>query len=74
VHDPLHLTLRQSRGHTGREHRHCDHRSDHPADRDETARQRRRRLFARAGLEKEEVNILRGIVARIDQLIARKNP
>jgi len=50
VHDPLHLTLGQSRGHTGREHRHCDHRSDHPADRDETARQRRRRLFARAGL------------------------
>ena len=35
---------------------------------------RLRRLFARAGLEKEEVNILRGIVARIDQLIARKNP
>ena len=33
---------------------------------------RLRRLFARAGLEKEEVNILRGIVARIDQLIARK--
>ena len=32
-----------------------------------------RRLFARAGLEKEEVNILRGIIARIDQLIARKN-
>jgi tRNA/rRNA methyltransferase len=35
---------------------------------------RLRRLFARAGLEKEEVNILRGIIARIDQLIARKNP
>ena len=34
---------------------------------------RLRRLFARAGLEKEEVNILRGIIARIDQLIARKN-
>ena len=34
---------------------------------------RLRRLFARAGLEKEEVNILRGIVARIDQLIARKS-
>ena len=33
---------------------------------------RLRRLFARAALEKEEVNILRGIVARIDQLIARK--
>ena len=33
---------------------------------------RLRRLFARAGLEKEEVNILRGIVARIDRLIARK--
>jgi TrmH family RNA methyltransferase len=32
---------------------------------------RLRRLFARAGLEKEEVNILRGIVARIDQLIER---
>jgi tRNA/rRNA methyltransferase len=29
---------------------------------------RLRRLFARAGLEKEEVNILRGILARIDQL------
>jgi tRNA/rRNA methyltransferase len=35
---------------------------------------RLRRLFARAGLEKEEVNILRGIVARIDQLIARREP
>ncbi len=35
---------------------------------------RLRRLFARAGLEKEEVNILRGIIARIDQLIARKSP
>ena len=33
---------------------------------------RLRRLFSRAGLEKEEVNILRGIVARIDQLIARR--
>jgi len=33
---------------------------------------RLRRLFARAGLEKEEVNILRGIVARIDQLIERQ--
>jgi tRNA/rRNA methyltransferase len=33
---------------------------------------RLRRLFARAGLEKEEVNILRGIVARIDQLVDRK--
>ncbi len=32
---------------------------------------RLRRLFARAGLEKEEVNILRGILARIDQLLAR---
>ena len=32
---------------------------------------RLRRLFARAGLEKEEVNILRGILARIDELIAR---
>jgi tRNA/rRNA methyltransferase len=33
---------------------------------------RLRRLFARAGLEKEEVNILRGIVARIDQLIRQR--
>lgn len=33
---------------------------------------RLRRLFARAGLEKEEINILRGILARIDELIARK--
>ena len=32
---------------------------------------RLRRLFARAGLEREEVNILRGILARIDQLIER---
>ena len=32
---------------------------------------RLRRLFARAALEKEEVNILRGILARIDQLLAR---
>jgi tRNA/rRNA methyltransferase len=32
---------------------------------------RLRRLFARAGLEKEEVNILRGILARIDELIVR---
>jgi tRNA/rRNA methyltransferase len=32
---------------------------------------RLRRLFARARLEKEEVNILRGILARIDQLLAR---
>jgi tRNA/rRNA methyltransferase len=30
---------------------------------------RLRRLFARAALEKEEVNILRGILARIDQLV-----
>jgi tRNA/rRNA methyltransferase len=29
------------------------------------------RLFSRAGLEKEEVNILRGILARIDALVAR---
>ncbi len=29
---------------------------------------RLRRLFSRAALEKEEVNILRGILARIDQL------
>lgn len=32
---------------------------------------RLRRLFSRAALEKEEVNILRGILARIDQLLAR---
>ena len=31
---------------------------------------RLRRLFARARLEKEEFNILRGILARIDQLLA----
>ena len=33
---------------------------------------RLRRLFARSGLEREEVNILRGILARIDQLIERQ--
>jgi len=33
---------------------------------------RLRRLFARAGLEHEEVNILRGILARIDQLVAQR--
>lgn len=32
---------------------------------------RLKRLFARAGLEHEEVNILRGILARIDGLLAR---
>jgi len=32
---------------------------------------RLRRLFARAALEKEEVNILRGILARIDHLVRR---
>lgn len=32
---------------------------------------RLRRLFGRAGLEHEEVNILRGILARIDDLVAR---
>ena len=32
---------------------------------------RLQRLFARAGLEKEEVNILRGILTRVDELIAR---
>ena len=32
---------------------------------------RLRRLFSRAALEKEEVNILRGILARIDQLLAQ---
>jgi tRNA/rRNA methyltransferase len=31
---------------------------------------RLRRLFARAGLEREEVNILRGILARIDAVLA----
>jgi tRNA/rRNA methyltransferase len=34
---------------------------------------RLRRLFARAGLEKEEVNILRGILARIDDLLGRRS-
>jgi tRNA/rRNA methyltransferase len=33
---------------------------------------RLRRMFARAGLEREEVNILRGILARIDELIDGK--
>ena len=33
---------------------------------------RLRRLFARAGLEREEVNILRGVLARIDQFVARR--
>ena len=32
---------------------------------------RLRRLFARAGLEREEVNILRGILARVDALLER---
>ena len=32
---------------------------------------RLRRMFARAGLEKEEVSILRGILARIDQLVGQ---
>ena len=32
---------------------------------------RLRRLFARAGLEREEVNILRGILARVDQIVAK---
>ena len=32
---------------------------------------RLRRLFARAGLEREEVNILRGILARIDQVLGK---
>jgi tRNA/rRNA methyltransferase len=32
---------------------------------------RLRRLFGRAGLEREEVNILRGILARIDELLRR---
>ena len=30
-----------------------------------------RRLFGRAGLEHEEVNILRGILARIDEFVAK---
>lgn len=34
---------------------------------------RLRRLFARAGLEREEVNILRGILARVDDLLARSD-
>jgi tRNA/rRNA methyltransferase len=33
---------------------------------------RLRRLFARAGLEKEEINILRGILARVDALFGRE--
>lgn len=33
---------------------------------------RLRRLFGRAGLEREEVNILRGILARIDRLLDRR--
>jgi len=32
---------------------------------------RLRRLFGRAGLEREEVNILRGILARIDELLKK---
>ncbi len=35
---------------------------------------RLRRLFGRAALEREEVNILRGILARIDQLTGRGRP
>ena len=35
---------------------------------------RLRRLFGRAALEREEVNILRGILARIDQLTGNKRP
>ena len=35
---------------------------------------RLRRLFARARLEKEEVNILRGILARIDERLAQWRP
>jgi tRNA C32,U32 (ribose-2'-O)-methylase TrmJ len=30
-----------------------------------------RRLFGRAALEREEVNILRGILARVDEFVAR---
>jgi tRNA/rRNA methyltransferase len=32
---------------------------------------RLRRLFARAGLEREEINILRGVLARVDALLMR---
>jgi tRNA/rRNA methyltransferase len=35
---------------------------------------RLRRLFARTRLEKAEVDILRGVLARIDQLIERRSP
>jgi tRNA/rRNA methyltransferase len=36
---------------------------------------RLRRLFARAGLEREEVNILRGVLARIDDILdGRRRP
>ncbi|MCC7060859.1 MAG: RNA methyltransferase [Burkholderiaceae bacterium] len=36
---------------------------------------RLRRLFARAGLEREEVNILRGVLARIDEILdGRRRP
>jgi tRNA/rRNA methyltransferase len=35
---------------------------------------RLRRLFARAGLEREEVNILRGILTRIDQVLDGRSP
>ncbi len=34
---------------------------------------RLRRLFARTGLEREEINILRGILARMDELIGRNS-
>jgi tRNA/rRNA methyltransferase len=35
---------------------------------------RLRRLFGRAALEREEVNILRGVLARIDEIVARAGP
>lgn len=35
---------------------------------------RLRRLYARAGLEREEVNILRGILARIDEVLGGRGP
>jgi tRNA/rRNA methyltransferase len=35
---------------------------------------RLRRLFARAKLEREEVNILRGILARVDEMLQREDP
>ena len=42
-------------------------------DRPKRLMPRLRRLFARAGLEKEEVNILRGVLAQMDKLIKSKD-